>query len=123
LRLTDAFTVATRNDDFYTADPRSNRLIQSGGDQEIPVALQSLVKALPPDLMGKARDVYESETRRPRRIDYLWVESFFPGYCVDQQLFGTETNAEGFPASDHYGVLTTFSRIDGPCPGTPLAGQ
>ena len=30
LRLTDAFTVATRNDDFYTADPRSNRLIQSG---------------------------------------------------------------------------------------------
>lgn len=123
LRLTDAFTVATRNDDFYTADPRSNRLIQSGGDQEIPVALQSLVKALPPDLMGKARDLYESETRRPRRIDYLWVESFFPGYCVSQQLFGTETNAEGFPASDHYGVLTTFSRIDGPCPDTPLAGR
>ncbi|MDH5625778.1 MAG: endonuclease/exonuclease/phosphatase family protein [Nitrospira sp.] len=117
LRLEDAHTLARRDRELYTADPERNAWIQIGEESTFPAPLQRLFKELPPDLAAKAREVYGSEIRRPRRIDYLWMESFFPDYCVRQELFGAETNAEGFPASDHYGVLTTFSRTDGSCPG------
>ncbi len=115
LRLTDAHALASRSRELFTADPEQNRWIQVPEDLELPVELLKVFKTLPPELQPKALEAYRSEARRPRRIDYLWLESFFPGYCVIQRLFGTETNEEGVPASDHFGVLTTFSRDGEPC--------
>lgn len=122
LRLTDAFALAARDGELYTADPQQNQWIRVPEDLEPPAELQQVFKTLPPELQLKALEAYRSEARRPRRIDYLWLDSFFSDYCVRQELFGTETNQEGFPASDHFGVLTTFSRLDGAClPGEPHA--
>ena len=115
LKLTDAYQIATRDGDLFTADPQRNGLIDIGNDIAFPVPLRRVFKELPPDLATKAKEVYGAEMRRPRRIDYLWMESFFPGYCVRQELFGTKTNDKGLPASDHYGILTTFSRTNSSC--------
>jgi endonuclease/exonuclease/phosphatase family metal-dependent hydrolase len=123
LRLQDAHRLAQRDQELYTADPQRNGLIQTGQDTALPASLQAIFKSLPPALAAQAQEVYRAETARPRRIDYVWVESFLTGYCLRQELFGTETNTEGFPASDHYGVLTTFSRADGGCPDNRPAGQ
>lgn len=121
LRLQDSHTLAQRDHQLYTADPQRNGLIYTEQDTALPASLQAVFNSLPPTLATQAQEVYRVETARPRRIDYLWVESFLPGYCLRQELFGTETNAEGFPASDHYGILTTFSRADSSCSGTRLA--
>lgn len=110
LKLTDAHHLARQDTDLYTVDPRRNGLIHIGDDTPFPDPLREVFNALPPDVAGKAREVYLTEARRPRRLDYLWMESFFPGYCVRQELFGTVMNEKGLPASDHYGVLTTFTR-------------
>ena len=122
LRLADAAHPATGNGELYTADPQRNSLIHIVEESTIPASLQRVLKDLPLDFAEKAHEAYGAEIRRPRRIDYLWVESFLSGYCVRQELFGTETNAEGFPASDHYGVLTTFSLTDGSCSMTRASG-
>lgn len=123
LRLQDTHRLARQDHELYTADPQRNKLIQTGQDTALPADLQTMLNSLPPDLAAQAQEAYHVEETRPRRIDYLWVESFLPGYCLRQELFGTETNAEGFPASDHYGVLTTFSRTDGSCSDSRQTGQ
>jgi len=123
LRLTDAYRVARTDGELYTADPQRNGLIQIGDEITFPAPLRRLFKELPPDLAPKAEAVYETEMRRPRRIDYLWMESFFPGYCVTQELFGTQTDEKGLPASDHYGVLTTFTRSGHSCHDASTAAQ
>ncbi len=123
LKLTDAYDLARQSNELYTADPQRNRLIHIGDDTAFPDPLKRVFKELPPDLAEQAREIYLTEARRPRRIDYLWMESFFPGYCVRQKLFGTETDDNGLPASDHYGVLTTFSRSDTFCSDIRTSGQ
>ncbi|WP_455244185.1 endonuclease/exonuclease/phosphatase family protein [Petrachloros mirabilis] len=115
LKLMDGRRLATQTEELYTADPQQNGLIHIEDDAVLPAPLQRVFKELPPELAEKAHAVYLTEARRPRRIDYLWVESFLPGYCVRQELFGTETNKKGRPASDHFGVLTTFNRAMDSC--------
>ena len=122
LKLTDGHHLAQQSEELYTADPQHNGLIHIGDDTAFPDALQRVFKELPPDLATKARAVYLTEARRPRRIDYLWMDSFFTGYCVRQELFGTEFDEKGRPASDHYGVLTTFTCPNGSCSETCLNG-
>ena len=118
LKLTDGHHASQQTLDLYTADPQRNGLIHIEDDAAFPDPLQRVFKELPHELATKAQAVYLTEARRPRRIDYLWMESFFTGYCVRQELFGTELNEKGLPASDHYGVLTTFTRPNGPCADT-----
>jgi len=101
LRLVDAHEPATRDEELYTADPQRNSLIHVEEESAFPGPLLRVFNELPQELGIQARAVYLTEARRPRRIDYLWMESFFPGYCVKQELFGTETNEKGRPASDH----------------------
>jgi endonuclease/exonuclease/phosphatase family metal-dependent hydrolase len=115
LRLTDAYTMAVKDGALFTADPEHNRLIQAGEQAGLPPMIQLVFKGLPDDLAERARQAYQAEAARPRRIDYVWMETFFPGYCVRQKLFGTETDPADLPGSDHYGVLTTFSREGGAC--------
>ena len=110
LRLTDAHVLSSRDHELLTADPKHNRWIRIPEDLELSVELQKVFRTLPPELQPRALEAYRSEAGRPRRFDYLWLEHFFPDYCVRQRLFGTEANEEGFPASDHFGILTTFSR-------------
>ncbi len=122
LRLTDAYTIAARGGDLFTADPERNRLIQAGLETGLPPAVQLVFRGLPEELAEQARTAYQAEARRPRRIDYLWIDTFFPGYCVTQQLFGIDVDAAGLPGSDHYGVLTRFVREGGGCiEGAPAA--
>jgi endonuclease/exonuclease/phosphatase family metal-dependent hydrolase len=121
LRLVDAHELASRDEELYTADPERNSLIHVDEESAFPEPLQMVFNELPPELAVNARTVYLTEARQPRRIDYLWTESFFPGYCVRQGLFGTETDDKGLPASDHYGVITTFSRSNTPCRNVPQA--
>ena len=123
LKLTDGYHLAQQTEELYTADPQHNGLIDIGDDTAFPDPLQRVFNELPPDLATKAHAVYLTEARRPRRIDYLWMESFFTGYCVRQELFGTELDEKGRPASDHYGVLTTFSRKDDSCSETRPNGR
>lgn len=120
LRLTDAYTVAAKAGALYTADPERNRLIQAGEQAGLPTTIQLVFRGLSDDLAERARQAYQAEAKRPRRIDYLWMETFLPGYCVRQELYGTGTNHEGFPGSDHYGVLTTFTREAGDCQGSAM---
>lgn len=115
LRITDAGQPTTGGLKLYTADPQRNAWIHIGEEAAFPAPLQRVFKELPPDLAEKAREVYLTEARRPRRIDYLWLQSFFPDYCVRQKLFGEETDDKGRPASDHFGVLTTFTHKGDSC--------
>ncbi len=123
LKLTDGHHAAQQTLELYTADPQRNGLIHIGDDTAFPDALQRVFNELPPELAAKAHAVYLTEARRPRRIDYLWMESFFTGYCVQQELFGTELDEKGLPASDHYGVLTTFTREGSSCSDIRPAAQ
>jgi endonuclease/exonuclease/phosphatase family metal-dependent hydrolase len=115
LRLTDAHTLARHNRVLHTADPERNIWIQIGEESAFPAQLLRLFRELPSDLAEKARAVYLEETRRPRRIDHLWMDSFFSSYCIRQDLFGVDLDDQGRPASDHYGVLTTFTRESSSC--------
>lgn len=115
LKLTDAHRLVKQTEKLYTADPQRNGLIHIGDDTAFPASLQRVFKELPPELATKAHEVYLTEARRPRRIDYLWMESFLSGYCVRQELFGTDIDDKGRPPSDHFGVLTTFTRTGDSC--------
>jgi endonuclease/exonuclease/phosphatase family metal-dependent hydrolase len=118
LRLEDTHSLATRDQTLETADPQRNGLIHNEREPALPASLQRIIEALPPAQAEEVPEAYRLETGRPRRIDYLFVQGFLPGYCLKQHLFGTDHDSDGRPASDHYGILTTFRRTDGPCPGT-----
>lgn len=123
LRLTEPGRSSDKDRILYTADPGRNGLIHIGDESTFPPPLTQIFKELPPEAAAKAHEVYGLEIRRPRHIDYLWTESFFPGHCARQELFGTEINAEKMPASDHFGVLTIFTRAGGSCAAANPAGQ
>ena len=116
LRLEDPYPLAVSDGNLYSADPMRNALIDQGQEPTIPKSLKHVIEGTPQDIAEQIQHAYRLEASRPRRIDYLFTQGFLPGYCLRQELFGTETNAEGLPASDHYGVLTIFSRADKSCP-------
>lgn len=121
LRWEDTYAHATRDRPLYSADPQRNNLIHSGQVLELPASLQSIIDALPPLQARLVIEAYRLERGRPRRIDYLFVQQFLEGYCLQQQLFGTDHDSDGYPASDHFGVLTTFHRGEGLCRDSRMA--
>ncbi|MGH7166311.1 MAG: endonuclease/exonuclease/phosphatase family protein [Nitrospiraceae bacterium] len=113
LRFSDTSAVAEREGELYTADPVRNGWIRQQAGQAIP---QLLLDALAPEEARVQEQItasYREELQRPRRIDYILVDGWLPGYCLRQDLFGLETDHEGFPASDHYGLLNTYRPATG----------
>jgi len=118
LRFADTYTLAASKDELFTADPIRNRRINPDQSPEIPKSLFKEISGEPPGIQQDILAAYRAETTRPRRIDYIFVTSFFPDHCLHQELFGFTPNAEGLPASDHYGVLNIYSRDTTPCSST-----
>lgn len=116
LGLSDTYDEAMRDQELYTADPVKNGLILHEEDPTIPPLLEDQIKRESPDVQEEIISAYRVEMKRPRRIDHILVDSFFADHCLKQELFGLETNAEGLPASDHYGILNTYFRSRSPCP-------
>jgi len=112
LQFTDTTLLGGQGRELYTADPIRNGWIRMEEGAAIP---QSLLDAIAPE-DASVRDrivaAYRDEMRRPRRIDYILVDAIPPDYCLRQTLFGLEKDEKGFPASDHYGVLNTYARVD-----------
>jgi endonuclease/exonuclease/phosphatase family metal-dependent hydrolase len=115
LRLHDTYSSATRTGDFSTADPLRNARIDPRASLATPKELEREIAGESVEAQEVIRAAYRTEMARPRRIDYLFVNGFFPDHCLRQELFGTGTNAAGFPASDHFGILSRYTRDRSPC--------
>jgi endonuclease/exonuclease/phosphatase family metal-dependent hydrolase len=120
LRYVDTTRVSTQDAGFYTADPPRNRLIPDAMTSPLPSVLTDMVGGEGDDLQAEIIRAYRTEMQRPRQIDYLIEDSFLPGYCLTQSLFGLETDEAGLPASDHYGLLNSYAFSPEGCarPGT-----
>ena len=115
LRLTDTSIAAFDQGERNTADPTRNGRIAGANEAEIPTVLTQQFSGESPDTQERVVAAYRAETQRPRRIDYVFAESFMSEHCLRQKLFGLETDAKRMPASDHYGVLNVYSRDRTPC--------
>jgi endonuclease/exonuclease/phosphatase family metal-dependent hydrolase len=115
LRYLDTSRSANRNAKLYTADPPRNRLIPDAETAPIPPLLVDLIAGEDTEVQAAITAAYRVEMHRPRQIDYLMEDSFLPGYCVTQALFGQDMDNQGLPASDHFGLLNVYSRAHVPC--------
>jgi endonuclease/exonuclease/phosphatase family metal-dependent hydrolase len=114
LRLQDSHTSATHMDDIYTVDPSRNARNAPRESIEIPNNLAHNLDGESQKTQEVVRAAYQAEMIRPRRIDYLFVNEFFPDHCLRQDLFGTDNNA-GVPASDHFGIMNRYTRARSTC--------
>ena len=110
LRFSDTSAVAAHEGELYTADPIRNGWIKQNEAEAIPDLLWNAMDSEEARVQEEITAAYRAEARRPRRIDYILVDALLPGYCLSQALFGLETDAQGLPASDHYGLLNTYRR-------------
>ena len=109
LRFSDTSTGAEREGELYTADPLHNGWIKQNEREAIPQQLQDAIAPEEAAVREQIAAAYRVEMQRPRRIDYILVDALLPGHCLRQALFGTELDNNGLPASDHYGLLNTYS--------------
>lgn len=117
LRFSDTSEAALQDRDLFTADPLHNGWIRPAEGATIPQLLQDAIAREDARAQDQIIEAYRAEALRPRKIDYIFVDAFLPGYCLRQILFGLETDDKGLPASDHYGLLNSYSRQMGPCQG------
>ena len=115
LRYLDTSRSANRNAKLYTADPPRNRLIPDAETEPIPPLLVDLIAGENREMQAAITAAYRVEMHRPRQLDYLMEDSFLPGYCMTQALFGQDMDNQGMPASDHFGLLNVYSRAHVPC--------
>lgn len=115
LRLHDSYASATHMDDIYTVDPSRNARIAPHESIETPKDLAHKLGSESHKTQEIVLAAYRAEMIRPRRIDYLFVNGFFPDHCLRQDLFGTGTNAAGIPASDHFGIVNRYTRDRSTC--------
>ena len=109
LGLLDTSSIASRSGELFTYDPQRNPINVEEMDPNMPA---SLVKALSKETLGNREAIltaYQAEMIRPRQIDHIFVDSFLPEYCLEQQLFGLENGDDGRPGSDHYGLLNIYT--------------
>ena len=115
LRLVDTYTLVQHEETQYTADPVKNAHIRLGPEPKIPALLKDELSDVSPETKEEVLAAYREEQKRPRRIDYIFVDSLFPDYCFTQELFGVETDANDLPPSDHFGVTNRYTRDFTPC--------
>jgi len=118
LRFKDTALLGLQLKELFTANPALNAWIRQDAEAPIPALLMSAIASEEPAVREQIIAAYRAEMIRPRRIDYIFVDTVFPLYCLRQTLFGLETDDKGFPASDHYGILNTYSlqTADQACP-------
>ncbi len=115
LGLVDTHEVAHRAGELYTHDPVRNDLILDGDEPIVPnVVRTAIAKESPEDQLAIVA-AYQEDMQLPKRIDYIFVDSFLPEACLRQVLFGLDKGSDGLPASDHYGVLNTWSLTSSTC--------
>jgi endonuclease/exonuclease/phosphatase family metal-dependent hydrolase len=117
LRYLDTSRIADHNGRLYTADPPRNPLIPDAETAPFPSLLVNLIAGEDPEVQAAITAAYRTDMGRPRQIDYLIEDSFLPGYCVTQTLFGQDMDHLGLPASDHYGLVNVYRREHTPCRG------
>ena len=115
LRIVDTFTLAKHDGEQFTADPVRNGLIRLGPEPTIPDLLEKELSDVSPETKEAVLASYREEQKRPRRIDYIFVNSFLPDYCFRQELFGLETDGNNLPASDHFGIINWYTRDETAC--------
>ncbi len=111
LGLLDTHEMAIRDGELYTLDPVENDLILDGDEPIIPHLLSKAVSKASPTDQAAILAAYQEDMQRPRRIDYIFVDSFLPNAYLRQELFGLDKGSDGLPASDHYGVLNVYSKL------------
>jgi hypothetical protein len=101
--------MAIRDGELYTLDPVGNDLILDGDEPIIPKLLSRAVSKASRTDQAAILAAYQEDMQRPKRIDYIFVDSFLPNAYLRQELFGLDKGPDGLPASDHYGVLNIYS--------------
>lgn len=109
LGLFDTSSIAARSGELFTYDPRRNPINVEEMDPNIPASLKKALSKEKPEHQKAILTAYQAEMIRPRQIDHIFVDSFLPDYCLEQQLFGLETGEDGRPGSDHYGLLNIYT--------------
>ena len=110
LRIIDTYTLAKHEEEQFTADPVRNGYIRLGPKPTIPDLLNNELSEVSEETKEEILASYLEEQKRPRRIDYIFVNAFLPDHCFRQDLFGLETDANNLPASDHFGVINWYTR-------------
>ena len=109
LGLLDTHEIAIRDGELYTLDPVGNDLILDGDEPIIPQLLSKAISKASRTDQAAILAAYQEDMKRPKRIDYIFVDSFLPNARLRQELFGLIKDPDGLPASDHYGVLNIYS--------------
>ena len=109
LGLLDTSSVAARLRELFTYDPQRNPINVEEMDPNLPDSLTKGLSEEKPEHREAILTAYRNEMIRPRRIDHIFVDSFLPEYCLEQQLFGLKNGDDGRPGSDHYGLLNTYT--------------
>lgn len=110
LGLLDTHEMAIRDGELYTLDPVGNDLIFDGDEPIIPQLLSRAISKASRTDQAAILAAYQEDMQRPKRIDYIFVDSFLPNAYLRQELFGLDKGPDGLPTSDHYGVLNIYSR-------------
>ncbi len=109
LGLLDTHEMAIRDGELYTLDPIGNDLILDGDEPIIPQLLSKAISKASHTDQAAVLAAYREDMQRPKRIDYIFVDSFLPDAYLRQELFGLDKDPDGLPISDHYGVLNIYS--------------
>ncbi len=108
LGFIDTHKLSPHQGELFTLDPIGNDLIYDGDE---PLILDILRTSIAKDSSASQQELlkaYQEDMLRPKRIDYIFVDSFFLDKCLKQTLFGLQLGSDQLPASDHYGVLNAY---------------
>jgi endonuclease/exonuclease/phosphatase family metal-dependent hydrolase len=108
LGFLDTHELSRHQGELFTLDPIGNDLIYDGDE---PLILDILKTSIAKDSSTSQQELleaYQDDMRRPKRIDYIFVNSFFMDVCVRQELFGRQLGGDHLQASDHYGILNVY---------------
>jgi endonuclease/exonuclease/phosphatase family metal-dependent hydrolase len=114
LGFNDTHELSHHQGELFTLDPIGNDLIYDGDE---PLILDLLKTSIAKDSSTSQQELlkaYQEDMRRPKRIDYIFVDSFFMDTCLNQTLFGRQLGSDHLPASDHYGVLNAYHLAGSP---------
>ena len=114
LGFKDTHELSHHQGEFFTLDPIGNDLIYDGDEPLILDILKTSIAKNSSTTQQELLEAYQDDMRRPKRIDYIFVDSFFLDVCLKQTLFGRQLGSDHLPASDHYGVLNSYDLAGSP---------
>ncbi len=112
LGLLDTHEIAVRDGELYTWDPAGNDLIVDDDETIIPRILGKAVSRASDTAQAAILTAYQEDMLRLKRLDYIFVDSFLPNAHLRQELFGLNEGPDGMPASDHYGIINIYTKLN-----------